>query len=78
MPQYAMSTRTGCHSSTNRMDNAVPKGGDTEGAELWVEADMEVMDVAADVDVDSVVNKGATSIKLQTMMTMVSPMILPK
>ena len=48
----------------NRMDSALPKAEDTVSIELQVEADVGVMDVAVDVHVDSVVDKGATSINL--------------
>ena len=46
------------------MDNTLPKAVDTAGMEVRVEADAGVVDVVVDVDVDSMVSKGATSIKL--------------
>ena len=67
MPQHATQVRTGCRFSTTkatRMDNTLPKAVATAGMEAWVEADEGVVDMAADVDVDSMVSKGATSIKL--------------
>ena len=58
------------------MDNTLPKAVDTVGVAVQVEADMGVVDMAADVDVDSAVNKGAISIKLWMMMTTTNAMSL--